>query len=162
MTKGKPWTVEEEATLKALVETNTPLEIMAAKLNKKPEAVYVKCIRLGLTRKLPSTSSDVLQPKDLPSVEEILKKFMAAVDTASIPGLGRNEIQRLHVLSKLLRDYMETLGKYMKYSEIEAKLNDMEAKYDALLKKTGTDDASKPVSSQMEESPKSRTINQPS
>jgi hypothetical protein len=146
MTKGKPWTIEEETTLKALVEANTPLEIMAAKLLKRPEAVYVKCTRLGLTRKLPDTSSDIQQPKDLPSVEEILKKLAAAADTASVPGLNRNEIQRLHVLSKLLKDYIDGLGNYMKYSAIETKLNNMEAKYDELLKKTGTDDASKPVS----------------
>ena len=38
MTKGKPWTIEEEATLKALVEANTPLEVMAAKLNKRPDS----------------------------------------------------------------------------------------------------------------------------
>jgi len=39
----------------------------------------------------------------------------------------------------------------MNYREIEAKLNDMEAKYDALLKEKGKDDASKPVSGQVAE-----------
>lgn len=47
MPKGKPWTAEEEATLKALADANTPIDIMAAKLNRKPDAVYVKCLRLG-------------------------------------------------------------------------------------------------------------------
>lgn len=41
MTKGKPWTVDDEATLKAMVETNASIDAIAVKLNKKPDAIYV-------------------------------------------------------------------------------------------------------------------------
>jgi hypothetical protein len=161
MTKGKPWTVDEETALKDMMEANTPLEVMATKLNKKPDTIYVKCVRLGLKKKL-ATSSGIPLPKDLPSVEETLKKLAAALEIACIPGLDRYEVQRLQVVSTLSKTYKEILVDYMNYREIEAKLNDMETKYDALLKKTSQDNAPKPVPAQMEESSESRTINQPS
>ena len=67
MTKGKPWSLEEEATLKALAEANSPIDIMAAKLNRKPDAVYIKCLRLGLTKRPHSLVSNIPLPKELPS-----------------------------------------------------------------------------------------------
>ena len=51
MTKGKPWSLDEESTLKALADANKRIDIMAAKLKRKPDAVYVKCLRLGLTER---------------------------------------------------------------------------------------------------------------
>lgn len=151
MTKGKPWSLDEETTLKTLAEANTPIDIMAAKLNRKPDAVYVKCIRLGLTKRPNSLVSSVPLPKELPSVEETLKKLAAALDTACTPGLDRVEVQRLQVVSTLSKTYQEALVGYLNYRGIESKLNDMEAKYDALLKEKGKDDASKPVPVQMAE-----------
>jgi hypothetical protein len=62
MTKGKPWTVDEETALKDMIEANTPLEVMATKLNKKPDTIYVKCVRLGLKKKI-VTSSGIPLPK---------------------------------------------------------------------------------------------------
>ena len=64
MTKGKPWSLEEGATLKALAEANTPIDIMAAKLKRKPDAVYVKCIRLGLAKRPLSLVSSIPLPKE--------------------------------------------------------------------------------------------------
>ena len=151
MTKGKPWSVDEEATLKALADANTPIDIMAAKLKRKPDAVYVKCIRLGLTKRPVSLVSSVPLPKELPSVEETLKKLAAAFETACTPGLDRVEVQRLQVVATLSKTYNELLADYLNYRGIETKLNDMEVKYDALLKEKGKDDASKPVSSQVAE-----------
>ncbi len=124
---------------------------MAAKLKRKPDAVYVKCLRMGLTQKPHSHPSNILLPKELPSVEETLKKLAAALETASTPGLDRVEVQRLQVVATLSKTYQELLSGYLNYREIEAKLNDMEAKYDALLKEKSKDDASKPVSTQVAE-----------
>ncbi|HEX7482816.1 MAG TPA: hypothetical protein VF350_05065 [Candidatus Bathyarchaeia archaeon] len=151
MTKGKPWSLDEEATLKALADANTPIDIMAAKLNRKPDAVYVKCIRLGLTKRPQTLVSTIPLPKELPSAEEILKKVVAAFDTACIPGLDRVEVQRLQVVGTLSKTYKELLADYLNSREIERKLNEMEAKYDALLKEKGKDDASKPVPGQVAE-----------
>lgn len=156
MTKGKPWTIEEEATLKALIEANTPLDAICVKLGKKPNAIYIKCLRLGLTKKPYTKPSSVPLPKELPSVEEALKKLATALDTASTPGLEKAEVQRLQVLATIAKTYKEILADYINYREIEAKLYDMEAKYDALLKETGKDDAPKPVPAQMAEAPTSR------
>jgi len=155
MTKGKPWTVDEEAALKELVEANTPIDVIGVKLNKKPDAIYVKCIRLGLTQKNYTKPPDVPLPKELPSVEEVLKKLAKAIDTACEPGLNKTEIQRLQVLATLAKTYKEGLADYINYREIEEKLNDMEAKYDSLLKETGKNDAAKPVPAQMAETPTS-------
>jgi type III secretory pathway component EscV len=106
---------------------------------------------MGLTQKPHSHPSNIPLPKELPSVEETLKKLAAALETASTPGLDRVEVQRLQVVATLSKTYQELLADYMNYREIEAKLNDMEAKYDALLKEKGKDDASKSVSGQVAE-----------
>ena len=159
MTKGKPWTVDEEAALKALADANTPIDIMAAKLKRKPDAVYVKCIRMGLTKRPQTLVSSIPLPKDLPSSEEILKKVVAAFDTACTPGLDGAEVQRLKVVGTLSQVYKELLADYLNSREIERKLNEMEAKYDALLKEKGKDDASKPVSGQVAESREDQPAN---
>jgi hypothetical protein len=159
MTKGKPWTMDEEASLKALADSNTPIDIMAAKLNRKPDAVYVKCIRLGLTKRPQTLVSSIPLPKELPSPEEVLKKFVAAFDTACTIGLEAVEVQRLKVVDSMSKTYKELLAAYLNSREIERRLNDMEAKYDALFKEKGKDDASKPVSSQVAETRSNQPTN---
>ena len=156
MTRGKPWSQDEETTLKALIEANTPMETMVAKLNRRPNAIYIKCVRLGIIQKPYKPSITVPIPKDLPSVEEALRKLALALNTSSTPGLDRVEVQRLQVVANLARAYEETFSRYLNYREVEAKLNDMEAKYDELLKETKKSDVFKPVSTQMAESPAGR------
>jgi hypothetical protein len=48
MTKGKPWSVEEEKQLKDLVATKNSVSVIAKKLGKTSDAVVQKCYRLGL------------------------------------------------------------------------------------------------------------------
>jgi DNA repair ATPase RecN len=133
------------------------METIAANLKRKPDAIYVKCLRLGLTQKRHSASINVPLPKELPSVEEAIKKLAAALETASTPGLDRVEVQRLQVVANLAKAYEETLAHYLNYREIEAKLNDMEAKYEGLLRETKKNNVPEPVSTQMAET----TGNQP-
>jgi hypothetical protein len=159
MPKDKPWTVDEEATLRELVEANTPIDAICVELGKKTDAVYVKCLRLGLTQKHYTKPSNVPLPKELPSVEEALKKLAMALDIASTPGLEKAEVQRLQVLATIAKTYKEILADYINYREIEAKLYNMEAKYDALFKETGKDDASRPSPAQIGEAPTSRQAN---
>jgi hypothetical protein len=159
MTKGKPWTVDEEASLKALADANTPIDIMAAKLNRKPDAVYVKCIRMGLTKRPQTLVSSIPLPKELPSAEEVLKKFIAAFEIACTPGLDPAEVQRLKVVDSMSKTYKELLADYLNSREVERRLNDMEAKYEALLKEKGKDDAAKPVSSQVAETRSNQPAN---
>jgi hypothetical protein len=138
MTKGKPWTIEEESTLRDLIETKTPIETIAAKLKRKPDAVYIKCLRLGLTKNTQPaqpTTPDSLLPKELPSIEEALIMLATALKTATTPGLDRTEVQRLQALASLAKTYKEIFADYVDYRGIEKKLLEMEATNNELLER---------------------------
>jgi len=153
MTKGLPWTVEEEALLKALVDAKTPIDVIAAKLGRQSGAILVKCQRLGLSTASQVTAAAIPLPAELPSVEETLKKLAGALEAACAPALSKVEVQRLQVVATLAKTYKEILADYINYREIEAKLNDMEAKYAALLQEKATNDAPQPDSNQVAKSP---------
>ena len=153
MTKGKPWTAEEEAELKTLVEAKTSINIIAAKLGKRRGAVYAKCQRLELETKGHLTANSFPLPEELPSIEEALRKLAGALEAACAPGLDKVEVQRLQVIATLAKTYKEILADYINYREIENKLNDMEEKYAQLLQKKTTDDAPKPDSTQVVQDP---------
>lgn len=159
MTKGKPWTIEEETELKTLLEAKTPISTIAAKLGKQPGAIFIKCQRLGLTPKSHIDVASIPLPKELPSVEDALKKLAYAMELASTPGLDKAEVQRLQLLVTSTKAYKEILVDYINYREIEAKLNEMEAKYARLLEETSKNDASKPDSAQMAKTPTNQPPN---
>ncbi|MCW4002427.1 MAG: hypothetical protein NWE95_00735 [Candidatus Bathyarchaeota archaeon] len=118
-----------------MVDAKTPIAIVAEKLGRKPNAILVKCKRLGLTNYKTALNAAVTLPKELPSIEETLKKLAAALEAASTPGINKNEIQRLQVIATLAKTYKELLADYINYREIETKLNAMEEKYAQLLQK---------------------------
>ena len=132
MTRGKSWSKEEETLLKDLLKTETSMGTIASKLHRTPEAIYVKCIRLGITDQPKPIKPKLPLPRGLPSVEDALKKLATAMETASTPGLDRVEVQRLQTLATLAKTYKEILADYINYRDIEAKLNDMEEKYATL------------------------------
>ena len=47
---GKQWSAQQEAEFKALVEANGRVDDIAAKFQKTPGAIFVKCQRLGLAQ----------------------------------------------------------------------------------------------------------------
>jgi hypothetical protein len=154
MTRGLPWTVEEEVQLKKLVEAKTPIDVIASMLKRQAPAIVVKCQRLGLPISGRVTASALPLPAELPSVEETLKKLAGALEAASAPGLSGLELQRLQLVATLARAYKEILADYLDYREVEAKLIDMEAKYAALLQdKTSQNDASQPVPTTVAKTP---------
>jgi hypothetical protein len=153
MTKGKPWTVEEETELKTLVEAKTPIGIITEKLGKKPGAILIKCKRLGLPNYRSTANTSIPLPRELPSIEETLKKLAGALEAASTPGLDRIEIQRLQVIATIAKTYKELLADYINYREIETKLNAMEEKYAQLLQQKTENVAPKPDPAQMAQSP---------
>ena len=61
MTKGKPWTTEEEEQLKILLQQEKSYGVIAKVLGKSKNAVYQKCVDVGLKSKekpfLPATFS---------------------------------------------------------------------------------------------------------
>lgn len=132
MTKGLPWTIEEETTLTALINANSPLEVIASKLGRQPGAILIKCQRLGLAINSSSKFDALPIPEELPSVEEALKKLAGALEAASAPGLTKAEMQRLQLISNLAKTYKEILADYLDYRGIEEKLVDMQEKYDEL------------------------------
>jgi hypothetical protein len=95
--RGKPWSVEEEKQLKALVEAKNSVSVIAKKLSKTGDAVVQKCYRLSLevegvkkNNSVPSSSNVGLKlPAELPSVEETLKGLSAALSALKRGGLDK-------------------------------------------------------------------------
>jgi hypothetical protein len=136
LTNRRRWTAQEEAELKALVDTNSNVEEIAAKLQKSPAAVIIKCQRLGLQLQVKGyVASSVAIPRELPSVEETLKMLAGALKTSVKPGLNRLEVQRLETVSNISKNYKELLADYVHYRDVERKLMEMEEE-NARLKQT--------------------------
>jgi hypothetical protein len=151
--RGLPWTLQEEAQLRKLVLANTPIDVIASALGRRSTAVLVKSQRLGLQISGQVTQRELPLPEELPSVEETLRKLAGALEAASAPGLSKTEVQRLQVVATLARAYKEILADYLNYREIEAKLNDMEAKYAALLQNKSQNPATQPVPAPLAKAP---------
>ncbi|MCW4018009.1 MAG: hypothetical protein NWF00_04935 [Candidatus Bathyarchaeota archaeon] len=154
MTKGKPWPAEKEKQLRELVEAKTSLPAMAKVLRKSEEAVRQKIGRLGLEvveqkKIVCSTTSKEFMPAELPSVEEMLRKMVAAVNALETSALDKSEVLRLRGIITGVKVYQELLAEYLDYRGLEAELLNLRAKYgelrqkyDALVKKS-KDDASR-------------------
>ena len=144
MPKGKPWTVEEEKWLRDLIEAGETVDTIASKLGKSPQAVMKKIGRLGLkvvVSKRYRTTTSLSMPGDLPSVEETLKILAAALKASAQPALDKVEVQRLQVVATLARAYKDLLVDYINYRQIEAKLIEMEDKYERLTREAKGDAA---------------------
>jgi DNA repair ATPase RecN len=153
MTKGLPWNIQEEIQLKNLIESNKSVKVVAQILNRTPTAIMLKCQRLGLTPSDQITKDALPLPDELPSIEETLKALAGALKAAKEPGLNKVEVQRLQAIANLSRTYKEILSDYINYREIEAKLADMEEKYNALLASTTQKTAPQPAPTPMATTP---------
>ncbi len=132
---GKKWTAQQEAELQTLVQANAEIEDIAAKFQKTPGAIIVKCQRLGLPLKAKGyVKSSIYLPRELPSVEEALRMLAGALKAAVKPGLDRVEVQRLQAIATISKTYKELLTDYINYREIETKLKEMEELNAQLLK----------------------------
>ena len=147
MPKGKPWSANEEKELRELVGAKKDADAIAEIMGKSSEAVTKKCKRLGLEvvgTKAYKTTTSLKLPDELPSVEEALKILAGALKAAKESGLDKVEVQRLQVVATLTRTYKDLLAEYINYREIEARLVDLEKKYEELLREKTKGDASKP------------------
>jgi DNA-binding Lrp family transcriptional regulator len=138
--KGKPWSLELEKELTDLVAANTSLNVIAKKLGKPEEAVRQKIRRLGLEvvvqkKIVCSTTSNLVMPQELPSVEETVKKLSAALTALETPGLDKNEVTRLRAIIQGAKVYKELLADYMDYRGLEAELMELSNKYEQLASK---------------------------
>ena len=139
--KGKPWTREQEKQLRELVDSRESLEVIASKIGKSRAAIKMKMQRLGLevvVRKPTdsrTTTSKLVLPVELPSVEEALKMLAGALRKACEANLSKVEVQRLQVVSNLARSYKEFFAEYVDYRGIEAELVEYRKEYEQLAKK---------------------------
>ena len=147
--RGKPWTVEEEKQLKELATAKTPLHVIAKLLHRRKGAVEIKCRRLEIEvvvekkNFVPTTTSILPLPEDLLSVEEALQMLAGALKEACKAGLTKVEVQRLRVLAGVAKTYEAMLANYVKYREIEARIAEMEKKYESLLREKTSEVAAK-------------------
>ena len=119
--------MQEEVELKALIEGNANVEEIAAKLQKTPGAVIVKCQRLGLQLQVKGyVDTTIALPRELPSIEEATKILAGALRASVRPGLNRLEVQRLQVVANISKMYKELVVDYAHYRDVERKLKDME------------------------------------
>ena len=143
MVKGKPWSVDDERKLKDWFSSETnDLRVLAFSFENKysENAVYQKLLDLGLLseedRKKHSSSTILELPPELPSVEEELKKLVAALGMLDQPGLQKGEVLRLRSIISGVKIYKELLADYLDYRELEAELLESNRKYDELIKKS--------------------------
>ncbi len=141
----KKWTPQQETELQALVAADAEIEEIAAKFQKTPSAIMLKCQRLGLPLKAKGyVKGSVSLPRELPSVEEALRILAGALRAAVKPGLDRVEVQRLQAIATISRTYKELLTDYINYKEIEDKLKEMEEQ-NAQLKSQNSPSQSTPA-----------------
>jgi len=148
MPRGIPWTIEQETELKTLLNNQTPIDVIALKLGKKPGAIIVKINRLGLNPTRPQGNhftDQITLPKELPSIETTLKMLAGALQNLMKPGLTKLEVQRLQAIATTAKTYKEFAADYARYDQIETKLLEMEAKYEKLLQQTKTPNENPPT-----------------
>ena len=92
MPKGKPWTVQDERELQKFREDGKTVSQIAARMNLSEDAVRQKLRRLGLkvvTMRKSSwtTTSELIMPEELPSIEEALKQLIGAMNALKTANL---------------------------------------------------------------------------
>jgi hypothetical protein len=74
-------------------------------------------------------------PKELPSVEGMLKKLVAALCALETPVLDKSEVSRLRGIIAGVNSYQGLLADYMDYRGLEAELMELRKKYEQLASK---------------------------
>jgi len=142
MVKGKPWTVEDEKELRSLRMQGRTVSEVASRMNLSKDAVKCKLKRLGLkvdtVKNSAGSTTNLIIPVELPSVEEALLKLAGAMNALETEGLSKTEIARLRSIIQASGVYQKRFAEYVDYRGIEAELVELRRKYDELSKKTQT------------------------
>lgn len=142
MVRGKAWSADEEKQLRQLLAEGKSIRVVARTLDKTRDCVRMKVARLGLdvvvqkktdVSARTTTTDDLPLPKELPSVEEALLILAGALEASKSKGLDKVEVRRLAVVARLAQTYERILANYVNYRAIEAKVAEMEEKYERLL-----------------------------
>jgi len=140
LTKGKPWTNSEVNRLLELRKEGKTVAEIAMHMNKSEGAIKQKFRRLGLKVVAAknfggTTTSELIMPEELLSVEEALMELVAAMNALKTPGLSRTDVMRLRTLIQTSNMYQKRFAEYMKYREIERQVVDLKAKYERLAER---------------------------
>jgi len=141
MPKGKPWTIEEEKQLENLRTEGRKVSEIAAEMGKSEQAVMKKLQRLGLKvvqqreSNWTTTTSELILPKELPSVEEALMLLAGAMAAFKTPGLSKTEVMRLRSLIQASSAYQVKFAEYVDYRGLEKHLIELERKYSEIVKR---------------------------
>jgi hypothetical protein len=135
--KGKPWTVQNERELRKLREDGKTVSQIAARMNLSEDAVKQKLRRLGLKvvtmqKSSGTTTSELIMPEELPSIEEALKQLVGAMNALKTPGLSKTEIMRLRALIQTCSLYQHRIAEYIDFRGIEKELFEMKERFEAL------------------------------
>ena len=140
MVKGKPWRVEDERELRSLRMQGRTVAEVASRMNLSKDAVKAKLKRLGLkvdtVKNSVGSTTDLIIPVELPSVEEALLKLAGAMNALETEGLSKTEIARLRSIIQASGVYQKRFAEYVDYRGIEAELGELRRKYDELSNKT--------------------------
>jgi hypothetical protein len=139
MTKGKPWKFEEERKLKELLRANKSVRVIAKSLGKTRKCIRMKIARLGLevvvgAKTDATTTTQLIPPAELPSVEEALKKLNIALLTLESPGLDQAEVLRLRSIISGVKIYKELYADYLDYRDLEAEMIELKEKFSEIAK----------------------------
>jgi hypothetical protein len=144
MTKGKPWAPEEETKLRDWYKSGvTEPAILSKNFEGKysKNAVRLKIVDLGLKdnhqekKNTRCLSSKLNLPAELPSVEEMLKRLVAAINGLDNPGLDKSEVLRFRGIIAGVKSYQELLAEYLDYRGLEAEIAELREKYGVFSKK---------------------------
>jgi IS30 family transposase len=141
MPKGKPWPVTQDRQLIELRRNGKTVAEIAELMNKSPDAIKQKLRRLGLkvvtienNEGTTTTSSELILPEDLPSIEEALLKLAVAMKALENPKLTKTDVMRLRTLIQTSTIYQKRLAEYMDYRKIERKLVATDEKFEQYVK----------------------------
>jgi hypothetical protein len=130
--KGKPWSVDEERQLRKLREDGKTVAEIASRIKKSEGAVKQKLARLGMKQvvvtsqnSVVTTTSELIIPEELPSVEDQLKVLAAALDELKRPDLEQNDVLRLRTVIQGVKTYKELFVDYVNYRALEHKVEEL-------------------------------------
>ena len=125
--------MDEERQLRKLREDGKTVAEIASRIKKSEGAIKQKLARLGLKQVVVVTSqnsgvtttSELIIPEDLPSVEDQLKVLAAALDELKRPNLEKNDVLRLRVVIQGVKTYKELFVDYVNYRALEQKVEEL-------------------------------------
>ena len=124
--KGKPWSVQQTRQLIELRNNGKTVAEIANLMSKSADAIKQKLRRIGLkvvtvenTRGTTTFDEELILPNDLPSIEMVMLKLVAAMNALENPKLTKTDVMRLKTLIQTCKIYQKLFADYVGYRKIE-------------------------------------------